>query len=262
MSLLKNLLFPPVCAGCDTLIPVADWRRGEECFCPDCRAAWELGKLAACPRCGEARMDCRCMPPALFEAGMETLAALTSYGGSAEDGGVPVADRLILRLKDRHVGAYEYFLASQLVYGVRRILEECGWAREDVVISFCPRSVRKVRTSGTDQAERVAKRLARLLDLPCVPLFRHVGDGEQKRLGGQARAEHARRAYRLRRGVRVAAKRVILLDDVVTSGASMAACCELLFAEGVLSVIGAAVARAEGKTAKFSVRKEKISKTT
>ena len=41
-SLLLNLLFPPRCAGCDELIPVSDWRRGEECLCRDCRAAWEL----------------------------------------------------------------------------------------------------------------------------------------------------------------------------------------------------------------------------
>lgn len=261
-TLLKNLLFPPKCAGCDALIPVADWRRGEECFCPECRAAWELAKLTPCPRCGEARMDCRCMTPALRASGMETLVALTSYGERGEDGKSSVADRLILRLKDKHIGAYEDFAAAQLVYGVRRVLEERGWAREDTVVSFCPRSPRKVRASGTDQAERMAKCLAGRLDLPCVPLFRHVGDGEQKRLGGQARAEHARRAYRLRRGAYAAAKRVILVDDIVTTGASMAACCELLYSEGALSVIGVAVARAEEKTAKFHADREKISKTT
>ena len=262
MSLLKNLLFPPVCAGCDTLIPVADWRRGEVCLCPDCRAAWELAKLAPCPQCGEARMDCRCMPPALCQSGMETLVALTAYGTKAEEGTVPVADRLILHLKDKHIGAYEDFLASQLVFGVRRAVEACGWSREDIVVSYCPRSPRKLRASGTDQAKRIAGALAHLLDMPCVPLFRHVGDGEQKRLGEKARAEHARRSYRLRHGAQVSAKRVILVDDIVTTGASMAACCELLFDAGALSVIGVAVARTEGKNAKNAVRQEKISKTT
>ena len=260
MPLLKNLLFPPMCAGCDTLIPVADWRRGEECFCPDCRAAWELAKLALCPRCGEARMDCRCMPPVLSRSGMETLVALTAYGADAADGVTPVADRLILCLKDKHIGAYETFLASQLVYGVRDAMDARGWSREETVISYCPRGPRKVRASGTDQAGRIAEKLAHLLELPCVPLFRHVGDGEQKRLGEQARAEHAHRAYRLRQNVRVAAKRVILVDDIVTTGASMAACCELLLEAGALSVIGVAVARTQEKQQKMPSDRKKYQK--
>lgn len=241
-SLLQSLLFPPRCAGCDRLIPVADWRRGAQCFCPDCRAAWERAKLTPCPRCGEAQLDCRCMPPALRAAGMDTLLALSAYGVPCEDGRRAAGDAMLLRIKDRHIAPYEQFIAAQLTYGVRAALAAYS-GDAPIVITYCPRRTAAVRQSGTDQARRIAQALARQLGLPCRPLLRHVGQREQKRLGSAARAAQARRAYRLHPRAQVSAIRIVLVDDIVTTGASMAACCEALLAAGALSVMGVAAAR-------------------
>ena len=202
-------------------------------------------------------MDCRCMTPRLEEAGVQSLIKLTSYGTSDETTR-SVADRLLFRIKDKHIVAYEDFLAVQLMPVVRAEMDRRGWlwvdesgaAPFETVVTFCPRSLSKARKSGTDQAARVAKRLATLLGLTYAPLLARSDSVEQKTLGQEERRVHAGRAYRLRRRVSVTAKRILLVDDIVTTGASMAACAEVLFAGGALSVIGVAVERVERKAGK------------
>lgn len=253
-SLLLNLLFPPKCAGCDELIPVADWRRGEECLCRTCRAAWETAKLAKCSDCGEEMPDCRCMPAYLEESGMQALCKLCRYTPEAEEQRC-VADRLLYRVKDGHVIEYERFLAAQLVPVVRAELDRRGWLMTyedgsmpfETLVTYCPRSPAKARQMGTDQAERVAKLLAKRLGLPFQKLLVHSEGREQKRVKSEERRANASASYRRCRGKSAALKRVILVDDIVTTGSSMAACTEILLENGALSVLGVSVAVTERK---------------
>ena len=256
-SLLVNLLFPPRCAGCDELIPVADWRRGDECLCRECRAAWELSKLEVCPACHEPMLDCRCMTDFLEESGMQALRKLTAYG-TGETSQRSVADRLLYHVKDQHIVTYERFLAVQLVPIVRAEMKYRGWLLADesgmppfeTVVTYCPRSPAMVRKQGTDQAERIARNLASMLGLNFLPTLARRDNTQQKMLGAEERRRHAASIYRLRRGVSVAVKRVILVDDIVTTGASMAACTEALLGGGALSVIGVAVEKVVRKKEK------------
>ena len=256
-SLLRNLLFPPKCAGCNALIPVRDWRRGDECLCRSCRAEWELSKLEPCPDCRESMMDCRCMPYLLEEAGMQTLCKLMLYG--TPDGTQrSVGDKLLYHVKDKHIVAYEDFLAAQLAPVVRAEMAYRGWLMTDengempfeILLTYCPRSPRKIRSVGTDQAERVAHRLAALLGVPFVKTLRRRDNEEQKHLNEAERRYHASHSYRLRVSASVTRKRVILVDDIVTTGASMAACTEELLGGGALSVIGVSASRVREKKRK------------
>lgn len=256
-SLLRNLLFPPKCAGCDALIPVRDWRRGDECLCRSCRAEWEMSKLELCPDCRESMLDCRCMPYLLEESGMQALCKLMLYG--TPDGTQrSVGDRLLYHVKDKHIVAYEDFLAAQLATVVRTEMSYRGWLMADekgempfeTLVTYCPRSPRKVRAVGTDQAERIARRLASLLNLPFVKTLSRRDNEEQKHLNEAERRYHASHSYRLRAAASVSCKRVILVDDIVTTGASMSACTEALLGGGALSVIGVAVSRVREKKRK------------
>ena len=256
-SLLRNLLFPPKCAGCNELISVHDWRRGDECLCRSCRAAWELSKLEICPDCGESMIDCRCMTYLLEESGMQALCKLMLYG-APDEMQRSVGDRLLYHVKDKHIAAYEHFLAAQLAPVVRAEMEYRGWLMTDaagekpfeMLITYCPRSPRKVRDVGTDQAERVARRLAVLLGVPFVKTLKRRDNQEQKQLTEAERRYHASHSYHLRSSASVMLKRVILVDDIVTTGASMAACTDALLGGGALSVIGVSVSRVREKKRK------------
>ena len=104
----------------------------------------------------------------------------------------------------------------------------------------------RLRERGFDQAELLARSYARQIGLPFAPaLARATETRKQHALGRTARAENVAAAFvvpeRLR-GV-VAGRWIVLIDDLVTTGATMTACGAALREAGSLAVAGLAVAR-------------------
>lgn len=97
---------------------------------------------------------------------------------------------------------------------------------------------------GYDQAELIAKALAKELDIPANPALkkiRHTPPQSGLRDAAQRRA-NVLGAYAVRSGQVLADKRVLLLDDVLTTGATAAECARVLVTAGAKEVYFAAVA--------------------
>lgn len=114
---------------------------------------------------------------------------------------------------------------GRLADGMSLLVEPC-WAD---VVTWAPTSAVRKRERGYDQAELVAKAVARRLGVPCRSLLRRLpGDGPQtgrtriQRLNGPGFA-----------GKRQAPPRVLLIDDVVTTGSTLRS------ATAVLRMMGA-----------------------
>jgi ComF family protein len=100
------------------------------------------------------------------------------------------------------------------------------------VVTWAPTTDARRRERGFDQARLLARGVARALRRPYRPLLRRVGRTPQTGLG---RAERqARPAFEAARAAR--GRRVVVVDDVVTTGATMAAAVSALTAAGARSV--------------------------
>ena len=101
-------------------------------------------------------------------------------------------------------------------------------------ITWVPLSRERLAVRGYDQARSLARAVAPRIGVPAEGLLRRVGDpGPQARRGGAARREAMRGVFAPADGV---SGRVLLLDDVLTTGATAAACAEALLAGGASSV--------------------------
>lgn len=115
----------------------------------------------------------------------------------------------------------------------------------DVIVPV-PVHAARLRSRGYDQAVLLADAAARELHLPMSPALRRVeATAAQYRLGRAGRAENVGHAFECRPEhlASVRGHHVVLFDDIVTTGSTLAACAAALRAAGARSVSGLAVAR-------------------
>lgn len=94
--------------------------------------------------------------------------------------------------------------------------------------------------------ELLAHRLGILLEIPVErPLYTVRGTKAQKELTRTQRAENARKSYACRPDADFSGKRVLLVDDIITTGATVSACALLLLKAGAVEVTAAAIATEE-----------------
>ena len=116
------------------------------------------------------------------------------------------------------------------------------------LVCWAPLSRKRLRERGFNQAELMAREVGRLLSIPAGPVLEKVKDTRpQSELEEEsARQANAQGAYALIPGAGLAGKRVVLVDDVVTSGATLSECAALLRQAGAEQVFCLTLARARG----------------
>lgn len=112
------------------------------------------------------------------------------------------------------------------------------------LISWVPLSAKRHRRRGYDQARLLAEAAAEAPGTTAVPLLRKARDvSPQSRL----RTPEERRAnisgcYVVRSADAVRGKRILLIDDIITTGSTLSECARMLLTAGAVSVRGAALA--------------------
>jgi ComF family protein len=101
------------------------------------------------------------------------------------------------------------------------------------------------RTRGYNQASLMAQELGRALDLPVVDALtrRRFPGAQASSATAVERWRNVSGAFSVARPEAVAGKRVLLIDDVATTGATLDACAQELLAAGAASVSGLTLAR-------------------
>ena len=208
-----ELVAPTRCVGCDE--PGA-------LLCDECLAAlpWVRQELA-CPNCGAPHggLTCtECSEP------WETRACVCALGFLG-----PVR-RLVPAMKDYH----ELRLAPVMAAAMLCALEEAS-------VCFVPDTAAAFARRGFDHMELVARELCRLTGLPLADVLVRRRARDQRELGQAERA--ANLAGTVEVADDVSGMRLLLLDDVVTTGSTIREASRALLARGACPPTACALAR-------------------
>ena len=142
-------------------------------------------------------------------------------------------------------------LVSDLKFNGKRAMAEVLAAQLDAllpylppetIVTHLPTAPRRVRQRGYDQAALIARQLARRRGLAHATLLYRRHQGRQLGASRGERLQQAATAYGLHRGLPAASRPILLIDDVLTTGASILAAAELLRAAGHSHLMAAVVA--------------------
>lgn len=194
--------------------------RGDVLLPTRCPVCWGIGP-APCPPC---RSLLRPAPPAPPPAGVDRCASLLAYSGAGRE--------LLARLKYRNARS----ALAWLVDGMARLV-----AAGDVdLVIWVPTSGARRRQRGFDQAALLAQGVSRRLRRPCIGVLSRMPGPPQTGRPGPARREGP--SFAVRRAVPPTA-RVLLVDDVVTTGATLTAAARALRRAGAFELSAVTAAR-------------------
>jgi competence protein ComFC len=234
---LLNFIFPPFCASCHKkmlqpeggLICEACWgslERWSPQSCQRCGAGLHASiqdqMPLLCPKCriaGWACADIRAIGP--FKAPLADAVHLLKYSDRRS-----VVKKLSLFMEQSLAGAEQYRTA-------------------DLILSVPLHPARK-RERGYNQAQLLGQALGSLLDKPSpeniITRARHTQT--QTKLNKQQRLENVRDIFTVRKPEQVKGKTVILIDDVLTTGATIGSCAGTLLNNGASQVLALTAAAA------------------
>jgi len=204
-----DLLFPPKCPFCGTLLEDA-------CpVCPSCRRElpWlrgQDGERAVEPTAG-------CVSPLRYEGAVRAAIHAYKFGGQDAKG-------------------------SALGRLIARCCQERGVDGE--LVSWPPLSRKRLRERGYDQARLLAESVGRQLGMPVVcTMKKHDVPAQSGLTDASARRANVKGAYDVRRPELVRGRRIILVDDVVTTGSTLSECARVLLLAGAAQVRCATLAQ-------------------
>lgn len=233
---LVDLLLPAGCVACRAWLPP---REGAALVCAACRSRLREAPWPRCARCHHPRGTGRADEPDCLECRPwgEALAG-ARYAYVLE----PPADDLVHALK------YEGWpeLAALMGGAMARLPLPAAEGADRVVVPV-PTTEERLRSRGYNQAALLAERVARAAGAPLrAPLTRRGGRPSQTTLAPDERRDNVRGVFEAVPGARaeVADRDVLLVDDVLTTGATAAEAARTLVACGARRVTLVTFARA------------------
>jgi ComF family protein len=219
-----DALYPPTCLACRAAIAQAD------ALCPTCWGAMRFIERPFCDRLGTPfEQDLGETP--LSQQAVDNPPAFRRARAVArfEDG---PARRLVHRLKYSDRGELARPMGAWMARAGADVLVDAD------AITPTPLHARRLWTRGFNQAAALAREIARRAGKPYEPglLERVKATRSQVGLTREQRAENVQGAFRSPSGAPVAGRRIVLVDDVLTSGATANAATRALLRAGAAEV--------------------------
>ena len=212
---LLNLIAPHDCTGCG---------REGSLLCSPCSEVLLEPQLECyfCRQPASASITCR---DCYVRARLVQVIVGTLYAGPAK--------QLVRRLK--YSGAQA---AARTIVDALPSISVSG-----LVVIPVPTASSRVRRRGYDQAALLARAFARKHELEYLPCLRRFGQSHQVGASRSDRLLQLAQAFRVVRAAHLRGKQVLLIDDVITTGATFEAAARVLHAAGAVQVSALAFAR-------------------
>ncbi len=244
-SFILRLAAPPKCAICEELL----YESGE--LCPYCLDGFAHAMNRRCPRCSKAARSCTCRPRNMFfttEIGEKSLLSLTYFAKKdCTDAGDIVSRKLVYSVKKSMARDSARFSARQLSHELLRLFAKEKLDIEQWYITYPPRSKKEITRFGFDQSKQLASLIAEYTGMKFACTIERKGGEMQKNLSPAERKFNADSIYFLSKGFDPKGKRFIIVDDVITTGATVSACAMILTENGATDVFPISIARLKKK---------------
>ncbi|MBO7360786.1 MAG: ComF family protein [Clostridia bacterium] len=233
---LRSYLAGEKCAACGETET-----KGLGVLCQSCSEKLNALAGVTCPRCRRPVRECGCVKENMRSSGTVGVAKLGFYVSSETDS--PLY-RVIWRLKSNRDRLLAEELASRLKPCVGTAAAGRGADFSAAFVTYVPRSGKKVKREGVDQAKLLAEALAESMGLCCLELIKRRKEGvsAQKKLAVGERAENVSGMFAPSGEFIPRGANVILVDDLITTGATVSECSRILKMSGAGMIICACLA--------------------
>lgn len=232
---IADLIFPPRCITCDALRE----QHGPLPFCPSCLEKIRFIRSPLCPRCGlpfpaAEGEDHLCGDCLTSEKPYAVARAFGEYEGTLLTA--------IHRFKYRGRTGIGEILGRLMADFASGIWDMKVFER----IVPVPLHRRRLRERGFNQAVILAREISKRFGLPLDlwSLRREIFTPPQVGLGREERSANVRGAFSATHPERIAGRRILLVDDVYTTGSTLAECARVLIRANAESVAVLTLARA------------------
>lgn len=212
-STLLDFVFPPRCVFCHAFLPL----HSESAVCEHCQKSLQHFRGE-----GKAEFVERIAAPFRYENDIRESIHRYKFGG-----------------RDHYAKTYAAYMADSLRES----------HMEFDILSYVPLHSKRKRSRGYDQAQLLAVELGKLLGVEAKPLLKKVRNAAPQ--SGKSSAAERRAnisgCYALLDGAEVEDRRILLVDDVFTTGATLSECARVLLMAGAEEVSAVTVANAHGK---------------
>jgi len=226
INLAKDYIFPVFCLGC-----------GEEVvwLCEDCQKKIDASGIWCCPVCHHETSIGVCCGPCQKESFLDAHLAIAPYQEESLIG------KLIAALK------YQYAEEVKVVFAslIKKFVSDHSDVFQSIdIIIPVPLHKKRFAERGYNQAEIIAMIAGKELNLPILnALERHRPTKQQAKLKREERLVNLKDAFILKPNADVGGKKILLVDDVFTTGSTMQECAGVLKKAGAVQVKGFSAAR-------------------
>ena len=222
------LLSVPTCVSCKTRLDY-----GQKAICPKCSAEFEEIKTRNCSKCAQVLSECNCTPDYLKGHFVKGVVKCFRYDAREDH---LASNSLIYSLKRDNRSD----VLKKCTIELATAIENSLILDNSYVITNVPRRRSSIIKYGIDHSEILAKSIAKHFGVSYIKTLKSKAKAEQKSLSRDERLKNT--DFYLITNVSLKDKNIIIVDDIITTGASIAASATLIKALGPKNIYAASLA--------------------